>query len=354
MAQDALKKIGKCINKTQCTNADSEKEIEILFGDEFVCPECSMDLVEIVKIKPPFPKWLKILVPAILALAGTGIFYFTDNNIYSNNTKNIVNVDMIINVNESLSLPDSIVNIVAKKNAEWHSSDPKIVTINDNFFIAHSVGEATLTAMTLDKKKDTLVIYHVTVEPDKTPLVNPSPVTAINIIVTIPEINSGQSTTLSYSGGSGKTFKWYSGCCGGTLVGEGNDLKVTPKVTTTYYGRWENDGNVSECQKVTVTVKANEPSKSPSSRNKTYSFGKYSGGMKNGYPEGQGTMVYTKRVQIAKHDNKEHYAEAGYSLVGTWINGDISNGKLIDKNGNTVEVILAGARASVYNLGNDN
>jgi hypothetical protein len=106
--------------------------------------------------------------------------------------------------------------------------------------------------------------------------------------------------------------------------------------------------------KTDTLYKKEELTVTKSSSSKSYSQGKYSGGLKNGYPEGQGTMVYTKYVRIAKHDSKEHYAEAGYSLVGTWINGDISNGKLIDKNGNTVEVILAGARNSVYNLENDN
>ncbi|MCL2072766.1 MAG: hypothetical protein FWH18_02500 [Marinilabiliaceae bacterium] len=90
-----------------------------------------------------------------------------------------------------------------------------------------------------------------------------------------------------------------------------------------------------------------------------YPFGTYTGGMKYStqlrkwIPNGEGKMDYKKRVRIAKHDDQEHYAEAGYSLDGTWINGDISNGKLIDKNGKT-EVILPGARNSDYNLEKDN
>ena len=172
-----------------------------------------------------------------------------------------------------------------------------------------------------------------------------------------PIINSGESTTLSYSGGNGKTFKWYSGSCGGTPIGEGNNFKVAPKHKTTYYGRWEDSDKVSDCIVITVNV---IEKKEICNRSKTYSFGKYSGDMKYSddlklcYPDGQGTMVYTKRIRIARHDNKEHYSGAGYSLVGTWINGDISNGILKDNNGTEVEYILAGARNTVYDLENDN
>ena len=64
----------------------------------------------------------------------------------------------------------------------------------------------------------------------------------------------GSSTRLSYSGGSGETFRWFSGSCGGTSIGTGNDLTITPTGTTTYYGRWENSYGVSECKSITITV----------------------------------------------------------------------------------------------------
>jgi hypothetical protein len=67
-------------------------------------------------------------------------------------------------------------------------------------------------------------------------------------------ICEGESTQLSYSGGSGDTFEWYSGSCGTTSVGSGNNLSVSPTTTTTYYGRWENDCGESSCVSTTVEV----------------------------------------------------------------------------------------------------
>ena len=87
--------------------------------------------------------------------------------------------------------------------------------------------------------------------------------------------------------------------------------------------------------------------------NGTYSFGRYEGKRVNGIPDGQGTMYYTCRVQIAKHGRSTYYAEAGDTFVGTWGNGDIVNGKLLDSNNNQKAAILAGKRPNPYDLTND-
>ncbi len=78
----------------------------------------------------------------------------------------------------------------------------------------------------------------------------------------------GANVTLSYSGGSlgsGAVARWYSGSCGGTLVGTGNNITVSPTTTTTYYVRFEGTCNTTSCASVTVNV--NTLSTTPSSIN---------------------------------------------------------------------------------------
>ncbi|MDX9906984.1 MAG: hypothetical protein RBS55_10395 [Bacteroidales bacterium] len=81
-------------------------------------------------------------------------------------------------------------------------------------------------------------------------------------------ICNGQSATLTLTGGgggAGTVIRWYTGSCGGTLVGTGNNLVVSPIVTTTYYGRYEDQppcGN-SACAQVTDT--GNQKSANPES-----------------------------------------------------------------------------------------
>ncbi len=70
-------------------------------------------------------------------------------------------------------------------------------------------------------------------------------------------ICAGGSTTLSAVVGVGETADWYVDGCGGTFVGSGTLLSVSPAGTTTYYARARNTaaGCVSlACAAVTVMV----------------------------------------------------------------------------------------------------
>ncbi|MCG9911799.1 MAG: T9SS type A sorting domain-containing protein, partial [Flavobacteriales bacterium] len=70
-------------------------------------------------------------------------------------------------------------------------------------------------------------------------------------------ICNGNSTTLTLSGGSagtGAVAQWFSGSCGGTLVGTGNSITVSPGSTTTYFVRYSGTCNTTTCASQTVTV----------------------------------------------------------------------------------------------------
>jgi hypothetical protein len=70
-------------------------------------------------------------------------------------------------------------------------------------------------------------------------------------------ILSGNAVTLTVNGGSlgtGAVWKWYSGSCGGTFVGTGTSITVTPSATTTYFVRAEGVCNTTACISRTVTV----------------------------------------------------------------------------------------------------
>ncbi|MEP7252035.1 MAG: T9SS type A sorting domain-containing protein, partial [Ginsengibacter sp.] len=67
----------------------------------------------------------------------------------------------------------------------------------------------------------------------------------------------GNPVTLSVVGGSlgaNASWKWYSGSCGGTFVGTGATIVVTPLVATTYYVRGEGDCNMTICRSVSVFI----------------------------------------------------------------------------------------------------
>ncbi len=70
-------------------------------------------------------------------------------------------------------------------------------------------------------------------------------------------ICNGNSTTLSIGSGNlndADHWQWYSGSCGGTAVGQGTSISVSPVTTTTYYARGEGYCDGIACGLITVTV----------------------------------------------------------------------------------------------------
>ncbi len=67
-------------------------------------------------------------------------------------------------------------------------------------------------------------------------------------------ICKGESIDLNYLGGEGLKFVWFKDSCGNNSIGTGNNLKIYPSQTSTFFGRWENDCNKSECKSVKITV----------------------------------------------------------------------------------------------------
>jgi hypothetical protein len=70
--------------------------------------------------------------------------------------------------------------------------------------------------------------------------------------------NCGPTTTqLTVVGGAlgtGANWRWYTGSCGGTLVGTGASITVPVNTTTTYFVRAEGTCNTTLCASVTVTI----------------------------------------------------------------------------------------------------
>ena len=89
-------------------------------------------------------------------------------------------------------------------------------------------------------------------------VVDEIPVAPLSAISSDPFICSGTEgiMTLTANGGSGQILRWYTGSCGGTLIGEGNNLSLPfPSETATYYVLWESGAcGQSSCASVTVTV----------------------------------------------------------------------------------------------------
>ena len=81
-----------------------------------------------------------------------------------------------------------------------------------------------------------------------------TPVKPTDVLVDINDICGGTEVNLSYTGGSGNTFVWYNDTELTSIIGEGNNFKISPTDTTTYYGRWENGCGVSDEDSVKINA----------------------------------------------------------------------------------------------------
>ncbi|MFY7848584.1 MAG: T9SS type A sorting domain-containing protein, partial [Bacteroidia bacterium] len=96
--------------------------------------------------------------------------------------------------------------------------------------------------------------------------VNVNSTAPTSITSSVDSLCSGSSVTLSVNGGSlgGNAFwRWYSGSCGGTLVGTGTSISVSPTSNTTYFVRAEGTCNTTSC--VSKFIKVNRASTAPTS-----------------------------------------------------------------------------------------
>jgi hypothetical protein len=67
----------------------------------------------------------------------------------------------------------------------------------------------------------------------------------------------GDAVNLRVNGGllgNGALWRWYTSSCGGTLIGSGTSITVTPSTTTTYYVRAEGNCNTTTCVPITVNI----------------------------------------------------------------------------------------------------
>ena len=91
--------------------------------------------------------------------------------------------------------------------------------------------------------------------------VNPTNPTVPTLSSNVSTLCSGSSAHLTIASGSlndAANWQWYSGSCGGTSVGNGTTIFVSPTTTTTYFARGEG-GCISggSCGSITVTVNTN-------------------------------------------------------------------------------------------------
>ncbi len=92
--------------------------------------------------------------------------------------------------------------------------------------------------------------------------VKPLPIAPTTIKVDTNNYCPGSVSTITLNaiGGLGDTLEWFIGSCNGIKIGDVNPLVIpAPVANITYYARWKNACNVSECASIDIVMNLPEP-----------------------------------------------------------------------------------------------
>ena len=90
-----------------------------------------------------------------------------------------------------------------------------------------------------------------------TVIVDDNSLDPVSVVVSDPSICPGDVVTLSVIGGSlgtGASWEWYNGACGGLNIGSGSTIALNPSLSSSYYVRAEGACNTTLCANGSVTV----------------------------------------------------------------------------------------------------
>lgn len=163
--------------------------------------------------------------------------------------------------------------------------------------------------------------------------------TSISSDAVFNEICLGGNTTLTVNGGSlgtGASWQWYSASCGGTPVGTGNSISVSPAAATTYFVRAESPCGNSACVSLTITVKTSLPAHA-------VVVPPITGLPANGCPGS------TASISVPVVANASQYIWDGPS--GTYFNGNPLNTSPFTSPTPNVQVTFGTTNSSFYNIG---
>lgn len=167
-------------------------------------------------------------------------------------------------------------------------------------------------------------------------------------------ICAGASTTLTATGGTlgaGATTQWYTGSCGGTLVGTGTSISVSPAGTTIYYVRRTGGSglcpNTTTCISITVTVQTALGNNTVSTA-QTICSGQTPAALTGTLPTG-GTGAYTYLWESSTDgvsyaaaggtNNTQNYSPAALTQT-TWFRRNVTSGVCTGSNSSTSAAII--------------
>lgn len=338
-------KWGVCTNMdhdgegTPCPLCLSKEKQKIIGTHDFVCRECGEDLTPVQGTSPTkWPLYAGIGVAALAVLGGGGYGIYalmkspTPKDIVLNHT------EKTLFVGDKDTLHATINPVGCEGTLTWKASkDGTLSVTSDGIVTAEQVGTGKIRVL-LDgadgikavceykikaKAKDTIIVE---------PPVKVEGVTTNTATATL-KVGATQQLTATVSPSDSKaTVTWVSSNESVAMVsstGLVKALKAGKAVITAKAGD----------KFATVKVTVNKSTTPPPNN---LGYGNFTGPMKNGQPNGSGTLRYTSSHLIDSRDPKGRVALPGDYVIGEWKNGKLIQGRWYNSVNNSKGAIIIG------------
>lgn len=357
-------KIGICHNVGNCTHIGERQAIpsDIANSGGFKCKYCGAQLQEAKKPKTFFEKYGKPLMYTIIILVLSGIgfaiwkFVFDTQEIAKINLSP-KSVTLVIGKNPREHIKATVVDKKgqkikdAKVTFKWSVADDKIATVTQGGEVtAVKKGNTTITVKIEGLDKRAICKVEVKELNDSTEEPKPEPNTVYIKQISIKDgkdftLAPGGTKTLDYIAdpeGNDEEPEWESSNPAVATVSEDGVVKAVGEGSATISIKAE---NVSASVKVTVKKKDNDGDGTDVHKGRyrgtlNLGYASFSGDILNGKPDGAGVLTYKQRHVAGRDYNtgEQVFAESGERVDGTWNNGYLSSGTLIQRNGNVIKI----------------
>lgn len=348
---------GKCVNiGGGCSKALNKYVVEA-DKTNFVCKECGKPLVLCdgqvtdpdCKSAPTTPPQdggknkrnlvIGVGILAVLGIGGAAAFLLNKEEIHIPESIRLSSTRQELLPGSTDTLKVTNTPIEARATYTWTSSNEKVAKVDTNGVVTMTgKGQATILATAVENAaaKDSC-LYTVTGMDEG--MVDVASMTFMETEKDM-QLKPGEEKQLNIDctpGNANEMINWRSEDTDIATVGNDGMVKAVASGSTTITAVTDRTGS-SASIKVTVIKESGTGGDNAGAQKLDLGFATYEGSIKNGKPEGNGTMTFKKKCIIpGSKDDIE--AQAGEYAIGRWHNGKVNVATLYQKNGNQVTVL---------------